>query len=519
MLFDISTLLGKNLSIKNKNKHIIKVWKSKISITTNWKKMSKIKIITILFSLCFVFAQISYPVSADDQQVDIDYNQAVSLNVKNCLEIVDIEVSDIVIKCFSKITVNVTVKNRGIPSFITVLVYLKTESNELKNNFFLIGSKRLFIKCCAETKISITCRTWSHRFIYFDPKYSDYRDEVFYEGFIGARVVKLPILRAIPARRPIVNSCQRLNDILGEKILTYYPKIPNMINSLIQKFNDFDIEWKPVTLVDPFITKKIIDFEWWKIPEQTNEEGSFSIELNVSNSLSIDLPLKVVIFIRQDIVAGAIFRNWGPLVGYPAGIEECTIPKNSNINLTINCTFPEENFQEGYYDIRITLYSWIPADGNKNWLGWMKGSLEIRKMPRPFANKYAQEYWDVIWTYYKYAPIVNSEAYIGAYTWGTNIYTPTKKEKIYLNIKTPQEKQIEGLINETIEQVEELKNQTFEDAENLSDYLEEHGKRIINTTMKNAKDFSNYFFLQLLAVLLTVVGFGLITYWVIRKKT
>lgn len=66
--------------------------------------------------------------------------------------------------------------------------------------------------------------------------------------------------------------------------------------------------------------------------------------------------------------------------------------------------------------------------------------------------------------------------------------------------------------------LKELKNQTFEDAENLSDYLEEHGERIINTTMKNAKDFSNYFFLQLLAVLLTVVGFGLIAYWVIRKK-
>jgi hypothetical protein len=394
-------------------------------ISENIHKRKKTKVFVKIFVLILVCSQSTLIVAGTAHSGTKDASQE---NLLLGVEITNVHVPDIVIRCFSRIDVSVTVKNnRARPYFITINVFLKYENQFGTNTLRLIRSKLVMVRPFSEHNISIPCflrgtfNEWYNRIVKFQI------GNTFDEGSIGIQVLRGPHLLSHVLRKKIVNT---------------------LFNTVCCTI------WKPVSLVGPFVKKDIIVTNGVTVPAETTGDGNFSTEVLLHNELPIDIPVFVPVFVlaSAETIVGNIPRMWATDFGYLCGSYNGSIPKNSYKNITINCQFPKENFQPGYYDIRVIAFSYIPVEGTYNRFGNKLMWREFIRFSEYQRKTLGDDFWNRYDNYYLNVPILRSDSGFYSLT-----RYPLELGKIYFNTKPPMQKNIEDAINQGIRDV---KNQT-----------------------------------------------------------
>jgi hypothetical protein len=345
------------------------------------------------------------------------------------VEITNVDVPDIIQRCFSRTNVSINVKNnRAIPRCITINVFLTYKNQFGIDRLFKIGSKRAVIEPFSEKNISIYSFFWGKNLSNWWNIIS--RTQIgkdFDKGSIGIQI--LSGFQLIPPTSHMIRA-----------------KTVNMFfNTLCCTI------WKPVLLVPPFLSDINI-MKGLIVPKETYGDGNFTTNVSLQNKFSIDLPVYISVFVLSS--AESFVGNMNPLwmvdFGYVCGSFNGNIPKNSIKNITILCQFPKENFQPGYFDVRVISLSYIPIEG-KNIYGEKILWQQIRRLNEYQRQTLSEEFWDSFYKYWLNVPIYR----YGVGTWSRTVY-PLLLGKIYLNIKPPIQNNIEDAIDETIQNIKNL---------------------------------------------------------------
>lgn len=416
-----------------------------------------------------------------------------NINPFNGIEIVDIDAPDIIIKSWSEFDINVKVKNnRMIPSIYTILVFLKYEGNCIDNKQNLIGWKTFQIGCSEEKNISIKCGTrldW-YKFLFKKYRVSD-SDELFEEGSIKVKIVKGRYLRASIPRfllsqtiTPIAYSL--MNKIFkGGKIIKFVIFVISKLISL--KIFDYllsyplCVNWEErVTLIDPVIyDPKLypVKIESYEIPEETDSEGEFKVNVTVNNSIDSVIPICAALYIESESIIPKIFSYYEEIV-YIAGYNISKVSNNSNISFEMECKFPDENiFRPKYYDVRLILFFYLPVERNINHFGRSIVYLDANRFHeseeyRKFPSE-VKDFWKDLGDNVTFClPSCPKYTFCNPRVYG----------KIFFNEKSDWEETIEKILEDTIDE----------------------GHRLIPII---------YF------ILLSLIGFFWVGYWIVRKKS
>ena len=329
-------------------------------------KTRETRLIIILFVLyIFVFSSSSSIIGAK-QPIITNYN---NLNLLKGIEIIDIDIPDIIIKSWSKFTVNITLRSHKLrASIVTIYVFLKTEGKILKTKQILVGYKRVGIAALEEEKtISIPCYTpksdWGKWLLY---KEKCMCDDLFSKGEVGIKI-------APGFHRK------------------YRPLFDRLFN------NDFFVEWQCVKLVEPVILNPELHqvrFEWVKFDNETDEKGNFTAYVNISNKYYKDIPIFLLVYIvSESFISSKLFKHYQTIF-YSGGFLKVNISGCSYNNTTINCSFPKENLMRQYYDVMILLFSYLPINQSINYYMEYMNRLdeqltdteEWRKLPSEVKN-------------------------------------------------------------------------------------------------------------------------------------
>ncbi len=382
-------------------------------------------------------------------------------NIFKDIEIVNITHPDVIIKSKANFKIRVTLKNhKSWPCKATVYVFLKSPGHFFENKQIYVGREYTVVAAGRRKEIKIDCRTpnWDWRKQLLKKRRVTDDDHLFYDGSLGVKVVQG--WRRL--RRPLVD---RLFD------------------------GEFFMEWKRVTLIEPVVyTPQFypLSLEWTDIPNETQPGGKFTVSINASYTLTKDkcetsipdtpIPMCAVVYISPGFVIPGEFRIMRDPY-YIVGFRIDNISKHSYLNCTINCTFPHENLQVGnYYGVKIILFNYFPVIGNTNRLGkriiWLDEHVitppeEYEKYPAA-----VKKFWDSLGRNVTFC-------HPGSKRWTFGV-RPRDRGKIFYSDKS---------------------------------YMVTCAEDVVAKAGKEAGGLM----IQLYLGLLSLVGFGLIGYWAVRK--
>lgn len=363
------------------------------------------KITVIIFALCFIFNTLAI--------------NSIAKPVINGLSITNVEAPGIVICAYSNFYVNVTVKNdKSRPLMATVLVFLQTMGK--KSCSGVVGVKRIMIRANSEMKIRVECTTGLRHIFLAIAQYKRFitnPDKLLVDGQIGVAVYR-------GFRYPH----QILSRLSPDKYFSYWQPVilvwPLPIGGRNRTIYEDFIFGERVNVNALWGENKLLRVNWIEIPEKTDKNGNFQINLSLSNIGFLDL--NVIIEVSTGY-AGLFGTRLPAMITseYMLKLYETVLPANSTTNLSLNCSFPKyENLLPNYYDITVAISSYIPVKNNINWLGelyWIRYFLTLQTASPSFRKS------------------ISSNFFSAYRKWATNIPLPKMiiEKKIYLGAENP----------------------------------------------------------------------------------
>ena len=287
------------------------------------------------------------------------------------IEIIDIDIPEIVIKDWSNVFINVTLKNhKMIPVTATIYVFIKYNGIILKNKEKKIGLKIVKIPALSENiTYTVKCFTGINwwKFLFKNQRVSN-TDELFYNGEIGIKIVR------------------------------GFIHFPHIITDIL-RVNDYFVKWTDVKLIEPIIYNPDvhpIKFEWWDIEDKTDGNGTFKVRVNISNNNKcIDIPICLVLYIVDPSIISSKKPDYYQCFFHYAGFSKAIVNNSNYSNITIQCEFPDDNFLPQYYEVTLINFYYIPTENNSNKLGerfskWdaekFHDEKEYRQIPQEVKN-------------------------------------------------------------------------------------------------------------------------------------
>ena len=266
-----------------------------------------------------------------------NYTQSPDDSFIKGIEITSVDFPDKIQKCYSEFDVNVTVRKYGIfPKFLTAIVLLKDREK-------CFGIPRIIGKKIIPTyetnrpiNITIPCETHINRFSNYLKKEALWSNKSYLERVLKPGDVVTDGEISVMVFGALKSSCER----------------------------EF------ITLTTPITCKEAIEIEWFQMDHVTDENGSFSVSFNIGNCLDYDLRVNVLVDVADRPIFNSILPNFLKMSStiYNLGYTDEIIPSNENINITINCSFPENWYCHEEFDVTVEFAPYIDI-GNSSSLG------------------------------------------------------------------------------------------------------------------------------------------------------
>ena len=287
----------------------------------------KMKIISLSFTFLIICSTVCPLITANQGESNETTNDSFIKDI----EITHVDFPENIQKCFSKFNVDVTIRKYGIsPLFLTAVVFIR-DCEKFFGKIRPIGIKSVpAYETNSVVNFSVPCRT------YYDPV----------NNFLKKR--------ALWNNKDVPDRFIKTGDVISD----------GEIGVLVFGGFKFCSERYFVTLINPLTYKNAIRLEWFNTSNETDKNGNFTVSLNISNCIDCDIRVSVLVDIADKPLFNSIFPSFLKFdtTIYNAGSLDEKISRYNYLNKTINCSFPENWYCNGKFDVTIECAPYISID-------------------------------------------------------------------------------------------------------------------------------------------------------------
>jgi hypothetical protein len=430
-----------------------------------------ISIFLILILICPLFS-ITKAISTNQKDENIIFGNSIFDFIQGVK--IDFTPPDLIQDCGSYFILNVTLTRERPHIFhsFSLSVFLKVEGG-FGNNIFLIGSKNFvyFPPFTNKITVQIPCITKNNIITNIQKINTIEKNKCkINEASIGVKISKIGkwcfegfIWRLITRNYITIKkyfqneypSCKypTLCDFIlyGSYNLFNYNMFPQNFIKIIYRFNIFlnnirylsrFITWKTVNIVEPFIRSTNFEINKLEIDNETNEHGDFKLNLTVYSKENYEVKIVILIDISDKPFMSSIIPSVTKDTSYNVGHYIGYLEPDQSLDLSFDCSFPNQSFSEKDYEISIEIAPFIPID-NSSIFGPLFYDFRYKffNLPNYYINgtvlKLVKELW------------YNTPIYYGDKNTATAFLT--KYEKIKYKGETPVQEFVGDIMDEVRE--------------------------------------------------------------------